>query len=31
LTGLSAKGYPAPVNLDKGTGKPATDKRRSAD
>lgn len=26
LTGLSAKGYPAPVNLDNGTGKPVPQK-----
>ena len=30
LSGVSAKGYPAPVNLDNGSGKkPATDKRRN--
>ena len=31
LGGVSAKGYPAPVKLDNGTGKPAADKRRTAD
>ena len=31
LSGVSSKGYPAPVNLDNGTGKPATDKRRNTD
>lgn len=32
LAGLTAKGYPAPVNLDNGSGKkPAADKRRNTD
>jgi hypothetical protein len=30
LSGLSAKGYPAPVNLDNGTGKPSTQKSTKA-